>query len=72
MTKTFKHIREAMKKGTPPGVHVYDKRINRIALMIHKEKNMFVVYIDGEKLDTYKTQREAEKMGKEFIKQYKG
>lgn len=70
--KNFKHIREAMKKRMPPGVHVYDKRINRITLMIHKEKNMFVVYIDGEKLDAYKTQREAEKMGKEFIKQYKG
>lgn len=70
--KNFKHIREAMKKGMPPGVHVYDKRIDRITLMIHKEKNKFVVYIDGEKLDTYKTQREAEKMGKEFIKQYKG
>jgi glycine cleavage system protein P-like pyridoxal-binding family len=72
MTKTFKHIREVVKKGMPPGVHVYDKRINRISLMIHKEKNMFVVYIDGEKLDAYRTQREAEKMGKEFIKQYKG
>tara|TARA_X000001316_G_C922025_1_gene36765 strand:- start:196 stop:414 length:219 start_codon:yes stop_codon:yes gene_type:complete len=72
MTKTFKHIREVVKKRMPSGVHVYDKRINRITLMIHKEKNMFVVYIDGEKLDAYKTQREAEKMGKEFIKQYKG
>ena len=70
--KNFKHIREAMKKGMPPGVHVYDTRIERITLMIHKEKNKFVVYIDGEKLDTYKTQKEAEKMGKEFIKQYKG
>jgi hypothetical protein len=47
--KNFKHIREAMKKGMPPGVHVYDKRINRISLMIHKENNMFVVYIDGDK-----------------------
>jgi hypothetical protein len=37
--------------------------------MIHKDKGKFVTYIDNEKLDTYLTQREAEKMGREFIKQ---
>ena len=56
----------------PPGEHVYDKKFGKVELMIHKEKNMFTVYIDREKLDTYKTQKQAEKMGKEFIKQYKG
>ena len=40
--------------------------------MIHKEKGKFVAYIDGDKLDTYRTQREAEKAGMTFIKQYKG
>ena len=40
--------------------------------MIHKDKGEFVVYIDGDRLDGYKTQREAEKMAKEFVKQYKG
>jgi hypothetical protein len=33
---------------------------------------MFVVYIDGDRLDTYKSQAEAEKSAKEFMKQYKG
>lgn len=28
--------------------------------------------IDGDKLDTYANQAEAEKMAKEFLKQYKG
>lgn len=30
------------------------------------------VSIDGDELDTYPTQSEAEKMAKEFLKQYKG
>jgi hypothetical protein len=46
--------------------------MDRIPVKINKEKNDFVVYIDGDRLDAYKTQREAEKMAKEFVKQYKG
>ena len=40
--------------------------------MIHKEKNQFVTYIDGDRLDAYRSQREAEKAATEFMKQYKG
>lgn len=72
MSITFTQLREKTRKGMPPGEHVYDKKFGKIGLMIHKEKGLYTVYIDGEKLDAYKTQREAEKMGKEFIKQYKG
>ena len=32
-----------------------------IRVMIHKERNGFVAYIDGDRLDVYKSQREAEK-----------
>lgn len=71
MTKTFKSIRELAGRH-PAGEMVFNKKINRIPVMIHKEKNVFVVYIDGDRLDSYKTQREAEKMAKEFVKQYKG
>jgi hypothetical protein len=51
---------------------VYTKKIGKNELMIKKIKNEFVVFIDNEKLDSYKNQREAERMGKEFLKQYKG
>jgi len=51
---------------------VFNKKIDRIPVMIHKEKAGFVVYIDGDRLDAYKTQPQAEKMAKEFVKQYKG
>jgi predicted transcriptional regulator len=40
---------------------VLDKKINRIPVKISKDKNGFVAYIDGDRLDAYKTQREAEK-----------
>ena len=71
MTKTFKDIRELAGRK-PIGDVVFNKKINRIPVKIHKERNVFVVYIDGDRLDSYKTQREAERMAKEFVKQYKG
>lgn len=40
--------------------------------MIHKEKSGFVVYIDGDRLDAYRSQREAEKSAQQFVKNYKG
>mgnify|MGYP003973063031 CR=1 FL=1 len=71
MIKTFKEIIELTGRH-PAGKMVFNKKINKVPVMIHKERNVFVVYIEGDRLDAYKTQREAEKMAKEFIKQYKG
>lgn len=65
--KAFKQIRE--KKKMPPGEHVFSKKVNKHTVMIHKDNKGFVVYIDGEKLDTYRTQKEAEKMGTTFAKE---
>ena len=69
--KTLKQLREARGK-MPPGQHISDMKIGKNSIMVHKDKGSFVVYIDNEKLDSYATQQEAEKMAKEFIKQYKG
>ena len=66
--KTFEEIREKMGKGMPPGEHVFDKKLGKFQLMIHKEKGKFVTYIDMEKLDTYPTLGMAKKAGTEFIK----
>lgn len=71
MTKSFKQIRELTGRK-PSGTTIVDTKMDRIPVKINKEKNDFVVYIDGDRLDAYKTQREAEKMAKEFVKQYKG
>lgn len=48
---------------------VYDKKINRVPVVITKSSGGYTVYIDGDKLDTYKTQKEAERTAKEFVDQ---
>lgn len=69
--KTFLQLRELTGRK-PTGKAVFDKKINRIPVKIYNEKNKFVVYIDGDRLDAYNSQREAEKSALEFMKQYKG
>jgi len=66
---TFKTLREATKKKMPPGEHVFSKKVGKVNLMIHKDKKGFTAYIDGEKLDTYRTKLEAEKMSVQFAKE---
>ena len=36
--------------------------------MIYKDRLMFVAYIDGDRLDAYKSKAEAEKAATEFVK----
>jgi len=69
--KTFTQLREKLQRR-PSGQEVFNKKIDRIPVKINKEKAGFVVYIDGDRLDAYKTQQEAEKMAKQFVKTYKG
>jgi hypothetical protein len=69
--KTFIELRELTGRKAI-GRKVFSKRINRIPMDIHNEMGKFVVYIDGDRLDAYKSQREAEKAGMMFMKQYKG
>jgi len=69
--KTFLELREKLSKGMPPGEHVFDKKINKIELMIHKEKNKFVVYIDRDKFDEFSNLNQAKRAGMEFIKAMK-
>jgi len=60
-------IRE--KNNLPVKDKVFSKRVNRHNVSVHNVNNKFVVYIDNEKLDTYRTQKEAEKMGVAFAKE---
>jgi len=69
--KNFKELREASKKKMPPGEHVFNKKVGKVQVMVHKDTKGFTVYVDGEKLDTYRSQKEAEKMGMAFAKEYK-
>ena len=69
--KTFRQLREKLNRQ-PSGQMVFNKKIDRVPVKINKEKAGFVVYIDGDRLDAYKTQKEAEKMAQQFVKTYKG
>ena len=68
---TFSQLRELTGRKAI-GKVVFDKKINRVPVRVNNEKNKFVAYIDGDRLDVYNTQREAEKAATEFMKQYKG
>ena len=64
--KQFSELRRKM----PPGEHVKDFKVDRVPVMIHKDKGKFVAYVDGDKLDVYRSQKEAEKAATQFVKQY--
>lgn len=67
--KKFSEIREARRKGMPEGEHVFDKKVNKVVVMVHKVGKEFITYIDGDKLDSYRTQKQAERMGISFAKE---
>ena len=65
--KSFLQLRELTGRK-PEGQVVVNKKLGRIQIMIYKERNGFVTYIDGDRLDIYKTKNEAEKAATQFIK----
>ena len=73
--KTFSQLRER-KSNKPRGDVISDKTLrvkgNRIKVQIRKDMGKFVAYIDGDVLDAYRSQKEAEKAAETFLKQYKG
>ena len=68
--KSFTQIRELTGRK-PQGQLIVNKKIGRIQVQVYKERNEFVTYIDGDRLDSYRSKQEAEKAGTEFIKAYK-
>lgn len=60
----FKQIREAAKI-------VFNKKIDRVPVKITKDTKGFTLFIDGDRLDTFKSQSEAEKTAKTVIKELK-
>jgi len=66
--KTFQQIREAIKPKTK-GKVVINKKIDRVPVRVEKDAKGFHVYIDGDFLDTFKSQSEAEKTAATVIKE---
>jgi hypothetical protein len=65
---TFKSIR---LRESPAGKKVFDQKVGRMDTTIHLTTAGYNVYLDGDKLDVYKSQEEAEKAASEFVKQYR-
>lgn len=55
--KSFTEIR----KKVPTGEVVFDKKIKRMPVKIVKEKGKFTAYIDGDRLDTYRSEQDAKR-----------
>lgn len=66
--KRFIQIREANKNNMPPGEHVFDTKLNKHTIMVHKDKNRYVAYIDSEKFDSFNSLEDAKKAATQFIK----
>jgi len=67
--KTFSQLREKAKE---PSSIVFSNKIDGVPVKISKEgSTAFVVYIDGDKFDTFRSQSTGEKMAKRMIKQLK-
>lgn len=62
--KKFKQIRDLLQEAS--------MKISGIKVEIKKSGKGYKAFIDGDELDTYSSEKEAIKMAKEFIKQYKG
>jgi len=63
--KTFKELREASSKGKS----VFKQKMNKITVEIMKDSKGFTAYVDGDKLDTFRSQSEAEKAAKTVVKE---
>ena len=55
--KTFSELREKKTQGKV----VYDKKINRISTKVMKDAKGFTAYIDGDRLDTFRSENDAKK-----------
>jgi len=67
--KTFAQIRE-LSGRKPSGKLVANKKVGKIKVEVYKEPSGFVAYVDGDRLDRYKNEKEAIKAAEEFIKAY--
>jgi len=65
--KTFANIRELTGRK-PSGYLQLNKIVGKFRVQVYKEPNGYVAYVDGDRLDVYKSKAEAEKAATEFIK----
>lgn len=70
--KTYKELLAELAGRKPKGDVVFNKKVKSIPIMITKEPKgnlPFVVYIDGDRLDAFKSQKDAEKSAMKVVKE---
>lgn len=66
----FDHLRELTGRK-PEGDVVSNFKVDRVSVQIRKDKNGFVVFVDGDRLDRYSSHSQANKAATQFVKQYR-
>ena len=55
--KSFTEVRKQKASGEV----VFDKKMNRLPVKITKDKKGYTAYIDGDLLDTYRSEKDAKR-----------
>lgn len=63
--KLFNEIRSTKNS------YIITKKVDGIQIGVEKDRNKFVAVVDGDRLDSYNTKKEAEKAAIQFVKQFK-
>ncbi len=66
--KSFAEIREAAKPKTCGGEQVYSKKMGKYPVVINKDRKGYSAFIDGDFLDTFKSESDAMKAIKTTLK----
>jgi hypothetical protein len=66
--KTFAELREAAKPQTFGGEQVFSKKMGKYPVVINKDKKGYSAFIDGDFLDTFKSESDAMKAIQQMLK----
>ena len=66
--KSFAELREAAKPKTFGGQKVFSKKMGKYPVVINKDNKGYSAFIDGDFLDTFKTESDAMKAIQQMLK----
>ena len=65
----MKYFTEIRSKASPKGEVVYTKKHKKATCVVYKTKKGFAAYIDGDHLDTFRSEKDAVKTIETAIKE---
>ena len=66
--KSFAELREAAKPKTFGGQQVFSKKMGKYPVVINKDNKGYSAFIDGDFLDTFKSESDAMKAIQQMLK----